>query len=236
MTFAVSLRRHTHIFGKLGALALILAAGPLGCADDPPPRPRGLLDAEGNAVETNAARPARAEPRQRAPAEEAPAAPPPPAALPSPFRDEEQAVETKGPQAERTVEQEERDLSAELAKLVGQPVQCLDLDKVAGSGGKIEIRVRAMVAPSGRITRASATAPGQAREATKCIESRVTAGSLRGPIQDAPRSVSSETEIEVVRAESQTVSTPPSDESVRSRSYANQAQPAEGVIYAQPAD
>jgi hypothetical protein len=209
-------------------LAACAVAGTLcatACSEEKP-RPQGLLDAEGNPVQGGPARPiAAAKPAQEAV----------PGALPSPFgEDQEQAegaIAAAAPATEK--EKEERDLAAELKALVGQPTSCLDLEKAAAGGGRVSIRVNASVLPSGSISRASVSAVGQNSEALRCIEQLVLGGSLKGPIEGAPLSVSTESVVEVVK-----VSPPvaPKPVEVQQRAPATIAQPADGVELAAPAD
>lgn len=150
----------------------------------------------------------------RAPKTEAPASkpePPPFRPLPSNLRagpdpgalskpaDAPPGGDTGAPAAEAAPpEPPPRDLSGELASAFGQPLSCLDAAAVASGGGRLTVTITAYLMPSGRITRASASAPGQPSEAITCLEKRASALSLRGPIDDAPRQVSAALPVEVV--------------------------------------
>jgi hypothetical protein len=205
-------------------LALLLTAA-LGCSEEKQ-RPQGLLDAEGKPVGNVA--PNRAATPESSPVER------PPEALPSPFGDGQQEGEVAVAAAAAEPEPEEkRDLAAELKALIGQPTSCLDLDKVANGGGSVTIRVTASVAPSGRINRATVSATGQASEALRCIERLVLNGSLEGPIENAPLSVSAENVVEAVRVAP--TKAPQAVEQARP-APATIAQPADGVELAAPAD
>jgi hypothetical protein len=92
----------------------------------------------------------------------------------------------------------ERDLPRELALLIGQPLSCVNLPAVVAGGGRLDIAVAAQVVPSGRITRAEASAAGQPPEALRCIEKLATSRSLKGPVPDAPRQVSTSVSMQVV--------------------------------------
>ncbi|MDB4975587.1 MAG: hypothetical protein JWN48_3928 [Myxococcaceae bacterium] len=91
-----------------------------------------------------------------------------------------------------------RDLPSELIKLLGQPADCLDLAAVASAGGRTTISITVSVMPSGRIIRATASAPNQAGDALRCLENRASAGNFRGPVPAAPRDVTATIPIEVV--------------------------------------
>ena len=164
-------------------------------------RPRGLTPSEAPTKRMDP--PSTVEPEPTPP-------PPPRSSLPSPFAkssdpgalmrtDAATPVEPPSAQAGSTEDAAaQRDLSSELAMLIGQPLQCLDVKAMAAGGGKLTISVRAQVVPSGRITRAEATAPGQADEALRCVERLVTASSLKGPVPGAPRSIAAAVTMQVV--------------------------------------
>ena len=147
--------------------------------------------------------------------EPAPAPPPPraPSSLASPFasakpdpgslqRTDPPLMEEPGaavpPAAEPHDKVAQRDLSAELTALLGQPASCLELASVAAAGGRLTIVVTAFAVPSGRITRASVKAPGQPTSALRCLEGRATSGSLRSPVPGAPLQVTATIPIEVI--------------------------------------
>lgn len=102
---------------------------------------------------------------------------------------------------EKTEEKPERKLDEELKAALGQPTDCLDLQKVVDGGGKLKVRVGAYVGPSGRITRASVSAPGQPSSTVSCIERRAVTIKMNDPIEDAPRLVETELSFEVARAQ-----------------------------------
>ena len=135
---------------------------------------------------------------------------PPPSSLPSPFaqaapnpgalaRTEDASPADAAAAAARDAEPE-RDLGQELAAVLGQPIRCLDVPAVVAGGGKLTITATAQVMPSGRITRASASAPGQPAEALRCIEGIVTAGRLQGSVPGAPRQVAASVTIQAAPA------------------------------------
>ena len=181
------------------ALGCLLAS----CGETPKPdrRARGILPEEA----TSRATPAQLAAAE-APATEAPATPPP-SSLPSPFvrsapnpgalstPDAGTSGEAAGAAADAGPP---RDLGSELRGLLGQPASCLDLAAVEASGGKLTVDATAQVVSSGRITRATVTAPGQPSTALRCLEQRITAGSLRGPVPGAPLAVRTSVPIEVI--------------------------------------
>jgi hypothetical protein len=90
-----------------------------------------------------------------------------------------------------------RDLSSELLERLGSPTSCLDLQQAVAGGGRLTVVVVAEVMPSGRITRAQATAPNQPASALRCLENRATSAGLKGPVPGAPLSVTATMPIEV---------------------------------------
>jgi hypothetical protein len=115
---------------------------------------------------------------------------------PTPVEEDAGDVVPTGPLPHDTVAQ--RDLPAELTALIGRAGECLELETVASSGGRVTIVVTAYAVPSGRITRATADAPGQPASALRCLEQRATSGSLRSPVPGAPLEVTATIPIEVI--------------------------------------
>ncbi len=113
------------------------------------------------------------------------------------------------PDAKPADEKAKRDLGGELRTALGQPTDCLDLQKVVDDGGKILVRVAAYVGPSGRITRATVTAPGQALQALSCIERRTVAIKMKDPVEDAPRLVETELSFQIARNQAAPPTAPP---------------------------
>jgi hypothetical protein len=184
---------------RLAIWAVLVISGAPGCSErESASRPRGLTASEAPPL-----------PPANTPAPvTAPAAPPPPRSLPSPFaasRPDPGALTNPLPErakppeeAGAAVEQPKRDLAVELAQLVGQPLSCVDFSAIVAGGGKLAITVSAQVVPSGRITRAEVTAPGQPAKALRCIEQLVTSGSFQSPVPDAPRKVTTNVTMQVV--------------------------------------
>lgn len=181
-----------------GVFVALLA---LGCSkrEETPTRPRGLTPAE---APSSATSPSAAD-------DDAPPTTSPPAvrALPSPFARTPQPGALAEPDAASSehdasdgasASEPKRDLSSELAQLVGQPLSCVDFAAIVEGGGKVDIAVSAQVVPSGRITRAEVSAPGQPPKALRCIEQLVTAGSLQAPVPEAPRAVRTTITMQVV--------------------------------------
>ncbi len=83
-----------------------------------------------------------------------------------------------------------RDLAGELRALLEPVPSCLDAAAVAAAGGRVTVTVVVHLVSSGRVSRATATAPGQPSSALHCLEQRVARSALRGPIPEAPREVS----------------------------------------------
>jgi|GEM_PF-6158219 len=152
------------------------------------PTPQGLLGPDGRPLgpqETHAPAPAPSAP-ESPPDFEPPAnafgaaAAPAPAATP-----------------EATPAAPPRDLSRELAGLLPQPSECLDLS-LASKQSTLQVSVSAKVAPTGTLSNISVSAPGQPRENIRCIERRVSLGKLAPDVPDAPLQVEASLSVEVV--------------------------------------
>lgn len=82
-----------------------------------------------------------------------------------------------------------RNLGAELHDAVGNPAACLAGEASEQLPDQISLAVTAHVSATGIVTRADVSAPGLPDEAVRCVESRVEATQLRGPIANAPATV-----------------------------------------------
>lgn len=85
-----------------------------------------------------------------------------------------------------------RDLPAELSGLFGSPTSCFDFARVSALGDTLNVHVSVTVMPSGRVNRASVSAPGLLPAELACLEQRAAGLSMRGPIEGAPRTVSTD--------------------------------------------
>jgi hypothetical protein len=83
----------------------------------------------------------------------------------------------------------ERDLGAELRAALGSPAGCIRSDTMLRAGGRLDVHVTATVGPSGRVTRATAHAESLSTDERACLERRAGAVVLRGPVEGAPRAV-----------------------------------------------
>ena len=120
------------------------------------------------------------------------AAPPPPAqaALPRPAASPKRA-EPAHEEEETEAEKEERDYSAELLAAVGTPVHCLKQRvKSPDVPSEIRIDINATVVEVGLVTRAYVRSSHLDDEELKCVEEHVSRLRMRGPIEEAPRSIS----------------------------------------------
>jgi hypothetical protein len=98
-----------------------------------------------------------------------------------------------------------RDLGAELSGLLAPVSSCVDLTQAATqANGLLTISVSAYVQGSGRVSRATVTAPGQPASALGCIQNQVLSLTLPGPIPGAPVQVSGSTQVQVRAAGSAT--------------------------------
>ncbi len=92
---------------------------------------------------------------------------------------------------------EERDLGEELHAAIGSIERCIDLETARTLEGTLHVNVTAQIMPSGRISTASANAARLSRAQNACIEDIVEHVSLPGPIDGAPRSISTSIELVV---------------------------------------
>ena len=102
----------------------------------------------------------------------------------------EEAAEEGAGQERAEPEEPERDLSAELRELVGNPSSCLT--DLAPSVTDVTLRVRASTSVTGIVTRSSVTGSGLGEEARECVRSRLDGARFRSPVPDAPRDVTAE--------------------------------------------
>jgi len=169
----------------VAALALTSAA----CGDepgDPAPQaaPRGPSNEDVGTAET----PETPQPTAR---------PPEPEPYKSPFEDDTPGPSAPAAEAEKKKEEEERDLGAELKSALGSPVGCLTPRPADQAPDRITIAISAQLVGSGRITRATASASQLEASELDCVRRRVEAIRLRGPVDDAPRGVSTSVELEL---------------------------------------
>jgi hypothetical protein len=85
---------------------------------------------------------------------------------------------------------DDRDLGAELRAALGSPEGCVRGETMTRLGGRLDVQVTATVGPSGRVSTASVGAPGLSAEERACLERRAGGVVLRGPVEGAPRRVS----------------------------------------------
>lgn len=102
-------------------------------------------------------------------------------------------IERKIP-TEKT-ERNQRDLEAELRRLVGNPASCLKSRSQKDGPKTIRILVRATVMPTGSITRAYVASSSLSKEERSCIDGRVTAARFAAPVKGAPHTVQTAIEI-----------------------------------------
>ncbi len=92
----------------------------------------------------------------------------------------------------------QRDLSSELSAALAPASNCIDVAQAAAQPeGRLTISVSAYVQGSGRVSRATVTAPGQPAGALSCIEKLALGLSLRAPVPNAPVQVSGTTQLQV---------------------------------------
>jgi hypothetical protein len=131
-----------------------------------------------------------AQPNQPAPAPTAPAV----AQAPQP-------VQAPEPQPDKPAEApEKRDYSAELLSAVGSPVDCLKPRDSADAPPEIRIDLEAHVLDTGSISRGYARSSQLERQELDCVRTRLEGAHLRGPIEEAPRTVSSTLSIKLKNA------------------------------------
>ncbi|MCS6798704.1 MAG: hypothetical protein NZ898_09255 [Myxococcota bacterium] len=81
-----------------------------------------------------------------------------------------------------------RDLSAELAALVGDPDACAGAQDRRADGPPLDVVLEATVSRTGIVTRAEVSG-GLSDEARACLRRRLLQGRLRTPVDGAPRTV-----------------------------------------------
>jgi hypothetical protein len=184
----------THFSSR--TISLVLLAVLAACGKEPPPPERGIPLAE------------RREPKPRAPepSEVAePTAERAPSKLKSPFElgpGDLMAPQAAPPPAEPAPEEKPRDLGQELAEAASRS-GCFDVAAAARQpGGRLAISASGYVMPSGRITRATVSAPGQPSSALRCAEQKLVQSGLRGPLEKA-ESIQGQTTLEVMAAANQ---------------------------------
>jgi hypothetical protein len=184
----------------ISCAVLLLCAGACSKSEPYQPPPPGLRDSEGKPIVPAPVKP----PPTLAPAPEPPtvydfergtadpgalSAKPPPSGL-APGN----ALGTVGTDAGGPP----RDLSGELSSALAPASNCVDVGQAAAQPeGRLTISVSAYLQGSGRVSRATVTAPGQPPAALSCIEKLVLGLSLRAPIPDAPVQVSGTTQLQV---------------------------------------
>jgi pyruvate/2-oxoglutarate dehydrogenase complex dihydrolipoamide acyltransferase (E2) component len=182
--------------------ALVAACGSKAAAPNPP----GLRDGNGQPiVSAPAAQPAAPAPPPAAPAPVAvdpfPAPAPEPAAAPA----EDPIAELIGGLAVSDAGADNgarpRDLAAEVSAQLDPRGACLDLARIAQGDGRITLSASVTLLPSGRISRATVSAPGQPNEARTCLEQRLLSAQLGGNVPGAPRTVSASFTLEVSGAQ-----------------------------------
>lgn len=91
-----------------------------------------------------------------------------------------------------------RNLPEELRAALGVPQECLPADVASTLGTELRLPVRVWVTETGRVTRAEVggSAPASVRD---CVQRRAEAISMRGPIERAPRDVSTQLVIAIRR-------------------------------------
>lgn len=83
----------------------------------------------------------------------------------------------------------ERDYAAELAALVGSPLDCLQPRKVGDAPEQLSVELEAYVMESGLISRGYVRSSVLGADETNCIRRRLEAQHLAAPVDDAPRQV-----------------------------------------------
>jgi hypothetical protein len=202
---SVSLARNT---ARVALLMIALcASGSTGCKKRAPaqPLPPGLLDENGQqrqAEQIKQPEPAQAtetpepptvydfERQQAAPDPAALSAKLPPSGLAPGKALDLIASEDAGAPA--------RDLDAELSNALSTVSNCVDVVQAAARpDGRLTISVNAYVQGSGRVSRATVTAPGQPASALSCIEKLVLAVTLQAPVPSAPVQVKGTTQLQI---------------------------------------
>lgn len=94
-----------------------------------------------------------------------------------------------------------RDYPAELLAALGAPVDCLHPRSGADVPSELHVDVQVYLLETGFVSRAYARSPSLDAAETQCLTKRASSLRLRGPIEDAPRSVSTTLTLTLQRAE-----------------------------------
>jgi hypothetical protein len=180
-------------------MTFVLLAALAACGGNEAPAPRGIPEAD------------RREPVVRAPEPQAEAQPPAPeprapSKLKSPFElgpgDLTAEQPAQAAPAGQKPEEKQRDLGQELADAASR-TGCFDVPAAAKQpGGRLVVSASAYVMPSGRITRATVSAPGQPSSALRCAEQKLVQMGIPGPLEEA-ESIQGQTTLEVMAAANQ---------------------------------
>lgn len=188
--------------GATALAALLLSLG--ACRKEPPPDPGppGMVDSTGKpivAAPVEAPRPAEPPPEPPTVYDFERQAPTDPGALSAKLPPSGLAPGTAlGALSAADAGAPARDLGAELSAALAPVTNCVDAAQAAAQpDGRLTISVSAYVQASGRVSRATVTAPGQPQSALDCVQKQVLALSLRSPIPDAPTQVTASTQLQV---------------------------------------
>jgi hypothetical protein len=97
---------------------------------------------------------------------------------------------TTGTTAATAAEPEGRNYVAELATAVGSPAACIDTAIARTMHGRLSIQITATVMASGGVTRATASGGSLPESVVTCMQARALAARIAGPVEDAPRTIS----------------------------------------------
>jgi hypothetical protein len=90
-----------------------------------------------------------------------------------------------------------RDYPGELQAALGVPTECIDTESARAAAGRtLRIPVRVVMTESARVTRAEVAGP-LPEAGRECVRRRAESVSLRAPIENAPRTISTEIVIAV---------------------------------------
>lgn len=189
---------------RLVLATLLLIASGCRKREEAPIPPPGMVDGQGRPI-TTAAIPVR-------PAEPAPSAPeaptvydfernsaPDPGALSAPAAAPAPGAGTgASAPAQAATPAPARDLGADLSNALAPLSSCVDVVQGAAQPeGRLTISVTAYVLGSGRVSRATVTAPGQPASALSCMQDKVMALNLTGPIPNAPTQIKGSTQLQI---------------------------------------
>jgi hypothetical protein len=136
--------------------------------------------------------------------------------------------------AATTAEEAHRDLPADLAAAIGSPASCIDTTVARGLHGRLLVNVSATVTAVGTVTRATASGTGLPESTIECIRARALAAHLAGPVEGAPRTISTTLAFDITTTDDETTTETPVWHQPGAVAEPGHVLPAGGTVTARP--